>query len=536
MNKIKNVTKNLYLLIAVLIISVPLLILGITSCNGSGDNKDHSGEYNYFTSVYRNLSDGDNVFKSITFSGLNELLDTDGGTYLILFGGAWSDGTQEVIPYINEYAKKYGAENIYVFDFKLDGGIGEEMGVNADISSENHEYNAKYAEILSKLTNYAEVSGNTETLSAVIPTEREWDYAEYVTASGDRRETGTVIDLTSAEIVRIKTPTLIAYNNLFSGGPVIAALDNVYEKNELSNDEAKRNAYKADLDGFFKKTVAALRGNGTDRVTAETFNYYTGIAQLNEVHILQTVTYHELIDLFENKRNFPLLFGGGWCPNTKAIISYVDEIGQQHGVEKIYLFDLSLFGVNSAGSQPESAYHTTGETHANGGKIVKPGYYESHSNIRNGYSDDGVISANESAYGRLYVKILSYLKAFKSKWNDKAFDGDIQDFVRIDSKDYTRICCPALLIYDKDLGAVASFEAEYWWGDNAENPGTIGTGDKSSIAYRYVKTGLTYVFESYNKRYNPDFVPGGTPAEETPQGGNQETPNVVPGGSDEEEC
>ncbi|MDR2202551.1 MAG: hypothetical protein LBP26_07355 [Clostridiales bacterium] len=512
------------------------------ACNLSSVKPKITGPYNYYTSVYTKLTDADNVFRSIVWNGLDQLLDVEGATYIILFGGAHDEGTQEVIAEVNEYAKKFGVTNVYVFDFKLDGGLGESLGVNADISSPGHEYNPQYARILDKLTNYAAVSGNTETFSARIPAEVDANSAVYVKEDGSRVDTGTVIDLTPRTLVKIKTPTLLAFNKSLPGGPVIAVEDSDFAAGEL-NDGAKRGAYTARLEAFFKKAALGIRGNGTDSVKSDSFDYYCGenlhiceapnnTPQSAITHILQPVTYHELIDMLEKLDSFPLLFGGEWCPNTQAIARYVNEQGKYYGVKKIYVFDTRIDGVSS---QPANGLFTTGETgvtfngQANGVR-VKTGYYTTHPNIRGDFNDDGVIQKGETAYGRLYVKLLSYLPGFVSKWNDKIFGADVVDTVRIDSKNYTRICVPALIAYDKNnklsdgspSTVTASFESEYFWDSNAANPGTAGTSDLTSTAYRYTESGLKLFFERFNALYNPDFVPGGAKTDEESGGGDSD--------------
>ncbi|MFC6153581.1 Ig-like domain-containing protein [Nocardioides yefusunii] len=68
---------------------------------------------------------------------------------------------------------------------------------------------------------------------------------------------------------------------------------------------------------------------------------------------VQQVTYPELVHLLDAKEagaNFALLFGGTWCPNTRAVIADVNREAQENGVRTVYNFDLVLDGGITNGS------------------------------------------------------------------------------------------------------------------------------------------------------------------------------------------
>lgn len=60
------------------------------------------------------------VFQPVDLDTLCYVLMSE-GTHLILFGGVWSQATQSVIGRINYFARKYGADTIYLYDFSSDG-------------------------------------------------------------------------------------------------------------------------------------------------------------------------------------------------------------------------------------------------------------------------------------------------------------------------------------------------------------------------------------------------------------------------------
>jgi len=312
----KKRTKLIYLIITLLLVAVPLLAFGISACVNGKDKKGSNenaanGAYNYYVSAYENLTDYDNVFTSLTYGGLIELLDSPDGLYLILFGGAHNEATQEVIPYINAEAKKYGAQEIFIFDFKLDGGVGG-ADIDADLSS-NPIFKDAYGAVTDKLKPY----NNTEKVfNGAYP--------------------------------KIPSPTLIAYSkNVNAEKPVFALVDDAPKKGTLG-DAAKRESYVAKLDAFFEKAALGLRGNGTGKVDTADFDYLCTVDLLNlsdvcKNNLFAVVTYAELIDMLENKNGgFVLFIGGVWSGSTGGMLRYANEVGKTNSADKIYFFDTRL--------------------------------------------------------------------------------------------------------------------------------------------------------------------------------------------------
>jgi len=68
---------------------------------------------------------------------------------------------------------------------------------------------------------------------------------------------------------------------------------------------------------------------------------------------VEQLTYPELLHLLKLKdstdQNFVILFGGTWCPNTRAVIKFVNDEAVDNNV-KVYNFDLVLDGGKVAGS------------------------------------------------------------------------------------------------------------------------------------------------------------------------------------------
>jgi hypothetical protein len=80
---------------------------------GALDGQKYSAQFN-------NLSDSDHVFKSIPFPVLVRILQQE-GNYAVYLGGAWCPYSKGFLAPINQIAKSYGVNAIYVFDPRLDG-------------------------------------------------------------------------------------------------------------------------------------------------------------------------------------------------------------------------------------------------------------------------------------------------------------------------------------------------------------------------------------------------------------------------------
>jgi Bacterial Ig-like domain (group 3) len=89
---------------------------------------------------------------------------------------------------------------------------------------------------------------------------------------------------------------------------------------------------------------------------------------------INQITYPELVDLLKHAdtANAVILFGGTWCPNTRPVLSFVNEYAQQNDV-KVYNFDTVLDGglvggTTTSASNPLQSRNTaayTSTTNAN---------------------------------------------------------------------------------------------------------------------------------------------------------------------------
>ena len=177
--------------------------------------------------MYDELAGKENVFNTLTYHQLWSLFNTD-GTYIVLFGGAWSEQTQSVIGYINDVAKEYGIKAIYNFDTRLDGATAE-----ADIadSSSPDTYRKRYVELVNQHLTNLKIEG-ADTISYTVG-----------------EQTG--------EADRIASPYLFVYNRANGEGasPIVADLQELFSKEDFLTvgkvDPAKVEAYKEKVRAVF---------------------------------------------------------------------------------------------------------------------------------------------------------------------------------------------------------------------------------------------------------------------------------------------
>lgn len=60
--------------------------------------------------------------------------------------------------------------------------------------------------------------------------------------------------------------------------------------------------------------------------------------------VYRTVSYDQLIRLFESDGTYMVLFGGSWCGNTQAVIGQINDVAKEYGVKEIYNFDWRVDG------------------------------------------------------------------------------------------------------------------------------------------------------------------------------------------------
>ncbi|NBD27106.1 S-layer homology domain-containing protein [Paenibacillus glycinis] len=194
--------------------------------------------------------DGQLVFEHVTYHELTRLLDSH-GNYAILFGGSWCPNTQAAIKFINEYAKKYNIDKVYMWDPRLDAGVDVTQTDSPDFDSHDidrlmvrgtgHPYANLYVDLVNKyLTNIQTqyVKGTTNV---------------------------TYKDANGQDVVanKLQVPYLYIYNkdNKDASGvsaPILGHVELMYSWTNIqpdyqSNGVLPNTAYKTALDALFSR-------------------------------------------------------------------------------------------------------------------------------------------------------------------------------------------------------------------------------------------------------------------------------------------
>ncbi|MFF2890392.1 S-layer homology domain-containing protein [Paenibacillus sp. NPDC057967] len=325
----KRSFKTILTLLLALTLVLPAVSAGPASAADNAPAKVAKyGTYtSYFSDSYSELAGKSNVFETLTYHQLWNLFNSD-GTYVVLFGGAWSDHTQSVIGYINDVAKEYGVKAIYNFDTRLDGDTA-----SADIadSSSPDTYRKRYVELVNQHLTNLELEGAAKI--------------------------SYTVGAQSGEADRIESPYLFVYNRTNGDGaaPIVSDLQELLTEADFQTDgkidPAKVEAYKAKVREVFdpisketdgkKAAIHSLIDN--ESYFRSTYNAAAGRTVFTGSRVVfQTVTYDELKKLQESSGDYAILYGGPWCPNTQPVIDLINQWAIDEGIQTVYTWDTRL--------------------------------------------------------------------------------------------------------------------------------------------------------------------------------------------------
>lgn len=193
----------------------------------------------------------------------------------------------------------------------------------------------------------------------------------------------------------------------------------------------------------FLSVSAAAEGSSDSAYDAGKAYYNSDYNYLNDENsVFQSITWEEAVYLFQQEGNYLILLGGSWCPNTTAVIDYINEAAKAAGVDTIYNLDFRLDGTDSA-------------TH-----------------IRETNGSDKAGAAYNYLYGELVTRYLTNL----NDWVEYTVDSESSlTYTNSEGKDIIvpKVQVPFLFLYNKD-------NAENHAGDTAE-------GEKYPIVYGFEK-------------------------------------------------
>lgn len=289
--------------------------------------------------VYGAAGSDEIVITPITYDELNYILNTD-GAHVFLFGGTWSAKTQAVIGRVNAYARKYGIDTVYNFDFSCDG-CGEATSIKADLTEQAGydgpdkkearpcaDFNYEYGEIITRnLTNLGSwVNGGSDSCASITYLD---PYMDAVT------------------VPCLEEPFLFLYDRNEPLGPIVYAVeadfdgDNVPRKTEeqieklftitrerggivsYSHEGYMFDAFKQNERGHAFKTEDAFKKDEQINITP--------------------VTLEELRWILSQKGSFLVLFAGAWCANSQACIATINDYALANDV-RVYMIDIRIDG------------------------------------------------------------------------------------------------------------------------------------------------------------------------------------------------
>lgn len=264
--------------------------------------KSLADEYNYFSSVYTSLrSESDIRLHTMTYDMLVKMLSCDGNYYLY-FGGAWDNKSQNNIKTVNDLAKQNGFE-VYNFDLKLDGGIGESMN---------------YSDSL--------YDGSQVPYEAL--------YLNYTPDDGRLLE-----DLSLKMVYTRDTLKTLLQSDTLPDATFMAV--------QVTNGQANI-VRQASAAADMSYVASAFESPDTfDYFAYADFHISDGDFTADSGSVFEAVTYHQLIDMLRyagESKSFELLLGGAWCANTKAVVKFTDQAVKENGGKTVYFFDTNLNG------------------------------------------------------------------------------------------------------------------------------------------------------------------------------------------------
>lgn len=337
-----------------------------------------SVDFDYLADVFPALASqrGEHVFETITIERLKYLLRFKAGKYAVLIGDPKDASVQAEIGSINAAAKSIGVKKIYVFNPRIDGNslnvfdwseLATQLGGAGLAYWQNEGPEATTGGQLINLINgnspapeFVRTDGKVTSPYLVVLDKDAKDGSgndDRVVSSLSETKTAADLDTPAEQAVYEATVKQV----LLDGGTVTTPDLSVNTQFEFYKDEVNR-----------RHTTTPAYADATKyggNILADSDNA--------EGWRVQQLTYPETIDLLSNPRyatsDVPLLFGGTWCHNTRAVISHINADAQANGVKTVYNLDFSLFSTSN-GSANYDHIRTSGKPTVTDGKTLAPGY------------------------------------------------------------------------------------------------------------------------------------------------------------------
>ncbi|MDR2506303.1 MAG: hypothetical protein LBD16_09410 [Oscillospiraceae bacterium] len=205
-----------------------------------------------YSAQFANLTDPNHIFETVSYAELVHILQQE-GNYAIYFGGAWCPYSKGFLAPLNQIAKSYDVNKIYVYDPRIDGIGGNTMIRATETAS------GLYQRLYAYLMTYLGVDYN----SFAFPSSHDYLSPKLGVTDED-------ILIAGKSLTKIGVPTLISYNR-----------DNV----DANGQPAHLSGTASTADTFSNIIIAATEPTkyGTQVTVAEPkegVQYYAGVSYI----------------------------------------------------------------------------------------------------------------------------------------------------------------------------------------------------------------------------------------------------------------
>ncbi len=306
------------------------------------------------------FEDKEIVFQDISYDQLIQLLEQE-GNFLIQLSGSWCHNSRAMSPFVNQYAKEYGIDTIYSYDFNVDNGDDGSMFVRMsnEKTTLGTKYNYMYGEFVSKY----------------LPNLDDW--------IAYPKDDDTALSYTNAEgkevtVGRLQQPIIFLYNkdnkvdysgsgNTSGNCPIMYAFEEMVDRdskglyvketdeegNPVLDKDGKQvrkyvteeyTSHLKELFDFIKEQNIKLSHYTKEDYMRDAFNRYgTEIFKENEPIHIYPVTYRQLEWLLDKDGNSLVLIGGPGSEKTRAVISTINQFAVQNQL-RVYMYDPQIDG------------------------------------------------------------------------------------------------------------------------------------------------------------------------------------------------
>lgn len=306
------------------------------------------------------FEDKDIVFQDITYDQLIDILGSE-GNYMIQLSGSWCHNSRAMSPFINKYAKEYGIDTVYSYDFNINNGDDGSLFVRMsnEKTTPGTKLNYMYGEMVSRyLTNLDDWVEYPSTHATAL---------SYTNADGKEVTVG-----------RLQQPIVFVYNkdnkvdysnsgNGSTSCPIMYAFEKMVERDSKGiytkrfdddgnpvldeNGNQIRDYITDEYDASVKEMFDFIKDNGiemskyskTDHLRDVFNSYGSEIFSADQQINVYPVTYRQLKWLLNEDGNAMVMIGGAGDEKTRAVISRVNDYAVKNNV-RVYLYDPQVDG------------------------------------------------------------------------------------------------------------------------------------------------------------------------------------------------